>query len=152
MIIDNMRNSGLYLAAHPGFAEAFAFLEKAVAEALPVGRYEIDGDNVYAMVQAYDTKPSEAGSYEAHERYIDLQYVMSGVEKIEFLDIAKATVKIPYDPAKDAAFYADSDLAGVAVLEAGDYCIFFPHDIHKPARIFGDTSAPVKKIVVKIKV
>ena len=152
MIIDSMNNCTLYYTVHPGFEKAFDFVRKAVAEDLPVGRYEIDGDNVYAMVQAYDTKPSETGVFEAHERYIDLQYVVSGVEKIEFLDITKATVRTPYDAAKDAAFYENSDRAGVAVLEAGDYGIFFPHDTHKPGRMFGQIPTPVKKIVAKIKV
>ena len=152
MIIDNIRNSKLYASTYPGFAEAFAFLEKAVAEDLPVGRYEINGDQVFAMVQAYETKPSEAGAYEAHENYIDLQFVMSGVECIEFVDIEKAAVKTPYDPSKDAAFFENSPLSGKAVFEAGDFGIFFPHDTHKPARIFGEGPAPVKKIVAKIKV
>ena len=152
MIIDSMKNCELYYAVNPGFEKAFNFIRKAVAENLDVGRYEIDGDKVFAMVQTYDTKPSEAGSYEAHERYIDVQYVVSGVETVEFLDIAKAVVKTPYDPAKDAAFFENSPLAGVTVLEAGDYGIFFPQDIHKPGRIFGQCPTAVKKIVVKVKI
>lgn len=152
MIIDTMKNCQLYYSVHPGFEKAFAFVKKAVAEDLPVGRYEIDGDAVFAMVQSYDTKPSEAGAFEGHEKYIDLQFVMSGAETIEVMDIAKAAVKTPYDETKDAAFFHNSEKAGVVVLEAGDYGIFFPHDTHKPGRIFGEKAVPVKKIVAKIKV
>lgn len=151
MIIDNLKNSALYTSVHPGFAEAFAFLEKAVAEDLPVGRYEIDGDRVFAMVQAYESKPSEAGVYEGHENYIDVQFIISGVECIEFMDISKAAVKTPYDPSKDAAFFENSPLSGKAVFEAGEYGIFFPHDIHKPGRIYGEAPCAVKKVVVKVK-
>ena len=93
MIIDNLKNSRLYCGVNPGFETAFKFLEKAMTEDLPTGRYELDGDRVYAMVQAYDTKPSEAGVYEGHENYIDVQFIISGVECIEFMDISKAAVK-----------------------------------------------------------
>lgn len=152
MIIDNMKNRSLYASAYPGFETAFKFLEKAVAEDLPVGRYELDGDRVFAMVQAYDTKPSEAGAFEGHRNYIDVQFVISGIECIEFMDIGKAAVKTPYDPAKDAAFFENSPVSGKMVLEAGEYGIFYPHDIHKPGRIYGDAATPVKKVVVKVKV
>lgn len=152
MILDNLRNCQLYAQTHPGFAEAFEFLKRAATEELPTGRYEIDGDRVYAMVQAYDSKPSEAGAYEAHKNYIDVQFLISGIECIEYVDITKATVKEPYDPAKDAAFFVDSPVAGKVVLEAGDFGIFYPHDIHKPGRIYGEAPAAVKKVVVKVKV
>ena len=49
MIADTLQNRRLYEAVHPAFARAFDFLEKAVAEELPVGRYELDGDAVYAI-------------------------------------------------------------------------------------------------------
>ena len=152
MIIDSMKNHKLYAATYPGFREAFAFLEKAMAEDLPVGRYEIDGTKVFALVQTYETKPSAAGSFEGHRNYIDLQFILSGVEIIETLDISKAAVKVEYDESKDAAFFENSEKSGTVVLEAGEYGIFFPHDIHKPGRIFGAEPAPVKKIIVKIAV
>ena len=152
MIIANLKNSNLYYGVNPGFETAFKFLERAAVEDLPVGRYELDGDRVYAMVQSYETKPSEAGAYEGHEKYIDVQFIISGIECIEFVDISKAAVKTPYDPAKDAAFFENSPLSGKAVFEAGEYGIFFPHDIHKPGRIYGEAAAPVKKVVVKVKV
>ena len=53
MIFDRIENSAKYANSHKGFAEGFAFLEKAVAENLPVGRYEIDGDNIFAFIQEY---------------------------------------------------------------------------------------------------
>lgn len=152
MIIDSLQKTRLYAAVHPDFEKAFAFLERAVAEDLPVGKYEIDGTNVYAMVQEYTTKPSESGTFEGHQNYIDIQFILSGVEIIEFMDITKAQVKTPYDPTKDAAFFCDSEKAGKAILEAGEYGIFYPHDIHKPGRVANDTPCEVRKIVVKVKV
>lgn len=150
MILDRMENTGLYSPVHEKFAEAFSFIQKAVAQDLPVGKYELDGDRLYAMVQAYNTKPAENAKFEAHLRYIDIQYIVSGVEAMKFANIGKMEVSVPYDEAKDCAFYHDNAQAAVAVLEAGEYAIFFPQDIHMPGVARSQPSA-VKKIVVKVK-
>ena len=150
MILDRMENWGLYSPVHEKFAEAFAFIQKAVAQELPVGRYELDGDRLYAMVQAYDTKLPENARFEAHRRYIDIQYIISGVEAMKFANIGKMEVSVPYDEAKDCAFYRDNVQAAVAVLGAGEYAIFFPQDIHMPG-VAPERPSAVKKIVVKVK-
>ena len=149
MIIDKLENSSKYISAHKGFAEAFAFLQKAAAENLPVGRYEIDGDNVFAFIQEYTSKTESA--FETHKNYIDIQFVFSGVEVIEVTDIANMKEAIPYSPEKDVTFYDDYDKATVAVIESGAYGIFFPWDAHKPGLAFKGNPDEVKKIVVKVK-
>ena len=151
MIMDRMENAGLYHGVHEKFEEAFAFIRKAVAEDLPVGKYELDGDRLYAMVQAYTTKLPENAKFEAHRRYIDIQYIISGTEVMKFANIGKMEVSVPYDEAKDCAFYHDNSQASVAMLEAGEYAIFYPQDIHMPGVAQLQPSA-VKKIVVKVKV
>ena len=80
LIIDRLENSEKYINSHKGFAESFAFLKKAFSEDLPVGRYEIDGDNVFAFIQEYTSKTESA--FETHKNYIDIQFVHSGVEVI----------------------------------------------------------------------
>ena len=149
MIIDRLENSHKYVSSHKGFAESFAFLQKAVTENLPVGRYEIDGDNVFAFIQEYTSKTESA--FETHKNYIDIQFVSSGVEVIEVADISKMTESIPYSTEKDVAFYEDYDRATVAVIESGAYGIFFPWDAHKPGLALKGNPDQVKKIVVKIR-
>ena len=152
MIIDSLKNHSLYAAIHKNFAPAFAFIQKAVADDLPVGKYVVDGDDLYASVQAYTTKLEADGKFEGHQNYIDIQYIVSGIETVGVVDIEKAVSKTAYNPEKDVEFYEDSPKASTAVLEAGEYGIFFPHDIHKPGLCYENNPAPVKKIVVKIKV
>lgn len=149
MIIDKLENSHKYIGSHKGFADGFAFLQKAVTENLPVGRYEIDGDNVFAFIQEYTSKTESA--FETHKNYIDIQFVASGVEVIEVADIANMKETIPYSPEKDVTFYEDFDKATVAVIEAGAYGIFFPWDAHKPGLALNSNPDEVKKIVVKVK-
>ena len=71
MIIDNLKTASRYAAMCEGLAKGFSFIERAKKENLAVGKYEIDGDNVFAMVQEYDTKV--ASKTESHLKYIDIQ-------------------------------------------------------------------------------
>lgn len=151
MIFDKLEQSSLYYGVQERFEAAFDFIRKAEEEKLPIGKYELDGKNLYAIVQEYTTKSEEEGKFEGHDKYIDIQYIVSGIERIAVVDIKKAVPKTEYNAEKDVTFYEDSERAGQGVIEAGEYGIFFPHDIHKPGLTFGTETTTVKKIVVKIK-
>lgn len=151
MIIDTLQNCTLYYGVHTNFEKAFDFIKKAVDEDLPVGKYEIDGKALYASVQEYNSKAAQDAKFEGHRNYIDIQYIVSGVETMEVVGIDKATRKTDYNPEKDVEFYEDNAHAARGVFQAGEYGIFFPHDIHKPGMALCGRSAPVKKIVVKVK-
>ncbi|MEI8225577.1 MAG: YhcH/YjgK/YiaL family protein, partial [Bacteroidota bacterium] len=62
--------------------KAFTFLNESDLTKLEVKRYDLDGDNVYALISEYLTKNNEDARYEAHQKYIDIQYVISGKEQI----------------------------------------------------------------------
>ncbi len=146
MIIDSLKNCEKYISCHKGFDKAFDFLKKAAEENLPVGRYEIDGDRVFAFIQEYTSKTES--SFEAHRNYIDIQFILSGTEVMKACDISQMTVSVPYT--EDVMFFEDNERASVLVIEAGEYGIFFPWDAHKPGLCF-DAPADVKKVVVKVK-
>ena len=152
MVFDTLKNCAQYYSLHEKFEAAFAFIKEACAKDLAVGKYEIEGKELYASVQEYTPKAPEQGKFEAHKNYIDIQYIISGVEVMGDMDIAKAASKSDYNPEKDVEFYHDNDKAGYCVVEDGEFCIFFPHDVHKPGLMYQDVAAPVKKIVVKVKV
>lgn len=152
MIIDAMQHSSNYAAVHPRFEAAFAFLKKAVEEQLPVGRYELDGSELYAMVQEYETSDGSKSRLEGHRRYIDIQFLISGTEAVELVEIAGAKEDCPYDEAKDVCFFASDATPTRAVLHAGEYGIFFAHDLHKPGLSVNGEPQKVKKVVVKIKI
>ena len=151
MIIDNLKNCELYFGVNKNFEKAFEFIKKACNENLPVGKYEIDGKDVYAMVQEYDTKPEENGKFEGHRKYIDIQFIVSGEEKMELMDISKAVAKTEYNEERDFLFFENTDKANKTVFTGGEYGIFFPWDIHKPGLSAKAESNAVRKIVVKVK-
>lgn len=149
MIADKLQNCALYYGCHEKFEAAFEFLKKAVSDNLAPGKYELDGKELYANIMEYESKL--VSKAEAHKNYIDIQFIVSGIEVMDYCDIAKATPNTEYNAEKDVMFYTDCPKAGTCALEAGEFAIFFPHDVHKPGMCF-DKPAAVKKIVVKVKV
>ena len=154
MISANINEAMLenYKKVHPRFEAAFEGLKKLVAENAEVGKYEIEGSDVYAMVQEYKTKAPEEAKFEAHRKYIDIQYIISGVEKMEMIDVSKATEITEYDVEKDFQFFDYGNTAVLGCFEDEDFAVFFPQDVHKPGMAVDSGSSAVKKIVVKIKV
>lgn len=150
MIFDSLKNKTLYEALGTKFVKAFAFVERAEREDLPIGRYEIDGDAIFANIQEYETKQPENAPFEAHRRYIDIQYIQRGQERMILTSPAHTSPITEYSEEKDVAFFADHDAPVDCIVHAGEFGIFFPQDIHKPGLAFGGTPSPVKKILVKI--
>ena len=158
MIIDQLKNvqSGFYpnllasVAGDAGLAQrlqaAFHYLQTADLANTPPGRVEIDGNRVFARVQEYNTKPRTQGFWEAHRQYLDVQYVVSGLEHMGFANIEQLTAGA-YDAAKD---FLPLDGAGSFVLlPAGMFTVFMPQDGHMPG-IAVNEPQPVKKVVVKV--
>ena len=151
MVLDTMQNYELYCSLHPNFKKAFEFIEKAIKEDLPDGRYTLEGTDLYAAIKEYTTKNPADAMPEAHRKYIDIQYVLSGSEMMTLTDISKAVSKIAYNEEKDVELFEDREDAAVALFEAGEYGIFFPNDVHKPSLTYKDTPTTVKKVLVKVK-
>jgi len=150
MILDTLENSARYADLHPAFKEAFAFMEKAAKEDLAVGRYELDGDNLFALVQAYETKPESEAKWEAHKKYIDIQFVVSGSEIIGWDSINNLPTGETYSEEKDCYVY-QAPAATNLIVETGTFAILYPEDLHSPGVAY-KASAPVKKVVVKVKI
>ncbi len=151
MIYDSLKNCDRYAPAHDGFSKAFDFIKKAQAEKLSEGRYEIDGDRVYAFIQKYTSKLESESSFEAHKRYIDIQCILSGVEVMQFADVEAFTPSCEYNDERDVVFFNDREKVGTVVVREGEYGVFFPWDAHKPGMCFNASPAEVCKIVVKVK-
>ena len=128
--------------------KAFAFLKEHDLKTLAVGKYPIDGDNVYATVTENPTKDYDSTKWESHRSYVDLQYVISGEEKIGVSPLANLTITKEYDASKDLQNYSGEGKLYLARPAA--FFLFFPSDAHRPNITTGDKKAD-KKIVIKIK-
>ncbi len=135
---------------HPEWWKAvFGFLRSDL-KAMAAGKYPIVGDQVFAMVSEYSTKKPEEAKWEAHRKYIDLQYMIDGEEKMGQLPLANAVSPQAYDEDKDLVFFDDQD-GEYFTASPNCFFLFFPEDVHRPG-IFIEESKPVKKLVVKIAV
>jgi YhcH/YjgK/YiaL family protein len=130
--------------------KAFSFLKSTDLSKLPVKRAEIDGDNVYALVQDYLSKNDEAANFEAHRKYADIQYVINGAE---IMEITPLTMK----KAEVTAYNASSDIEYMTVTQKTSikatperFFMFFPSDSHRPGMKDGENSR-IRKVVVKVK-
>jgi YhcH/YjgK/YiaL family protein len=134
-----------------GLEAAFEFLEKTDLAALPLGRTDIDKDNVYAAVSQGETKPPEAAKFEAHRRYIDVQYIVSGQEGIGFAPVVALETTEAYDAAKDIEFFAMPAKFATIQMKPGRFGVFGPGEGHMPGcHLEGPHT--VRKVVVKVDV
>nr|WP_157536248.1 YhcH/YjgK/YiaL family protein [Mucilaginibacter sp. L294] len=138
-----------YYANKAVWDKVFLFLKQTNLDTLSPGKHPIDGDNAYASVTEGPSKELDKAGWESHRKYIDLQYVIKGKERIDAINIDKATVTKPYDEAKDGAAYTAEGTSYTA--EPGTFFLFFPQDVHRPnIKVAGYDV--VKKLVIKIKV
>ncbi|MET0263714.1 MAG: YhcH/YjgK/YiaL family protein, partial [Rariglobus sp.] len=110
------------------------------------------GDGVFAMEQAYNTKPPADGRWEAHRVYIDVQVVVSGEELMGVVDVSRLNVAEDLTPAKDVMFFDAYEAGSTLRVRAGEIAVFYPVDAHKPSVSAGAASVLVRKTVVKIPV
>jgi YhcH/YjgK/YiaL family protein len=134
-----------------GFEAGFTFLERSDLATLPLGRHDIDGDSVYAILQRSVTRLPADGRFETHEQYIDIQFLIAGEEVIGLAPVNGLRVTEPYDAAKDIAFYATPNGWERLALTPGQFAVFFPDDGHMPLCAAGQPMA-IHKAVVKVKV
>lgn len=130
---------------------AFDFLVSLDADA-EEKRYALQGDEIYAAIESYDTQLPSSKLPEAHRKYVDIQVLLAGVERIAWTAVDGLTVAKPYMPDRDIAFFDRPKPLGTMLdLEPGLFAVFFPCDAHTPGLQI-DGPCRVKKAVVKIAV
>jgi len=147
MIFDILGNNALYAGLGHNLPAGLEFLREHDLTTLPLGRMEIDGNNLYALVQEYKTKPAEQGVWEAHRQYIDIQYMVAGRERMGFTNIRSMTSG-EYVPERD--FQPMTGSGNTLELFANSFVIFFPEDGHMPGLLI-DSPEMIRKVVLKVK-
>lgn len=136
----NMKNGKSWEAA-------YKFLRENDLEKLAIGRYDLL-DGTYATVSEYKTKEPDSAKYEAHRKYIDIQYVQSGCEYIDLLPMSGIKEKAVYDEKSDILFFVGKEGKRLYA-DNNHFFVFFPEDVHRPC-LKVDSVSTVRKIVVKI--
>lgn len=147
MILDSLKNKAQYAALHPRFQTVFDFIDNNDVASLPLGRHDIDGDNIFVMVQELDLRDTSEARLELHRKYIDIQLLLSGPNEIfgwsEMKDCLQPETE--FDEQKDIQLFTDVPQCFYSVGE-GQFSILFPEDGHAPMLGQGR----VKKCIFKI--
>lgn len=149
MILDKLENAAMYAGISENLKKGLEFLKNTELSNLEIGRYEIDGKEVFALVSEYDSKKHEDCRLEAHQIYADIQYIVSGREAIGYVALDGQNILSEYNPDKDIVFFSGETIQ--LVLESGMFAVFFPQDIHRPCMQI-DGPEKVKKVVIKVRV
>jgi YhcH/YjgK/YiaL family protein len=150
MVIDRLENSALYQHFGPKFIKAFQYLRETDFAQVPKGKYEIDGTDIIAIVNEYDTVPASGEQMEAHKQYIDIQYIVSGQELIGHDLLQGQAPSKAYDETADYWLFGGAP-SFFSRMEPGMFAIFYPTDLHMP-NIRVDEAVAVKKVVMKVRV
>ena len=150
MILDQLSASAAYESLHPLFPKAFAYL-RAFDVKTEDGKYELQGDDLVAIVQRYRTAPTADKLWEAHQIYGDIQVVYQGLEYCGHADQKTLTVTMPYIAEKDVEKYAAPSVpSALLTLGRGNFAIFHPQDGHQPGVQIG-ASSEIVKVVIKFR-
>ncbi len=149
MIAARLEDAARQAPRGEGLKKALEFLRRPGLAALPDGRYELDGERVFALVQRYGTAEAGEPRFEAHRKYIDVQYVAAGAETIGWVPLEAVAVDEPYDELKDALFGRARGGWTPVRLEAGMLAVLWPADAHAPRLAAGEPGS-VTKVVVKV--
>ena len=150
MVLDKIENINLYKGLSKRLDTALNLLTTEDFVAKKDGKYEVDSDNIFYMVQRYETMPIEEGKFEAHRKYIDIQVVVSGSEIIGYAPIAALKTETDYSTDGDCELFNIPQKFTSLQMTKGMFSILWPKDGHMPCRI-AEKSEPVCKVVIKIK-
>jgi len=147
MIADRLVNAHRYTGLGPRITRAFEFLTRPGLDAIADGRYDLDGAEVFALVQRYTSKREAEGFWEAHRRHADLQFVVAGEERIGYGPMERFAGG-GYDADRDFETFTGS--GDFLRLQAGGFVLLWPGEVHMP-QIAAAAPAAVTKVVVKIR-
>jgi len=148
MILDLLANHGSYLTLHRRLAPAFAWLTAQDWNRVADGKTLIADEDLFGIVETGTTALAETRKFESHRRYLDIQYEISGGERMGWCPASALSAGIQGGP--DIWFHPEPTLPQQVIVTPGYFAIFLPLEGHKPCCQLADAAAPFRKCVVKV--
>lgn len=148
MILDLLANHAAYHALHPRLKPAFAWLAAQDWGRIADGRVAIDGEDVFAIIEAGTTAAPATRRFESHRRYLDIQYVISGGERMGWCPAAG--IAAGEQAGADIWFHPEPPVSQLITALPGHFVVFAPAEAHKPCCLLAEAPAPFRKCVVKV--
>ena len=115
MILSTLTKADRFYALHPLFARAFDFLRSTDLLALASGKHAVQGEEIFAIVEACPARTKADAKLECHRRYIDIQLVLEGVDEMGWRPVAECvSPKTDYQAAHDIRFFNDAPSSWVS--------------------------------------
>ena len=149
MLFSSIKNASHNDISSERFQRALAWLATTDMSTIECGRHDIVGDEVFANVMEFTTVPAGEKNFEAHRRYADIHYVISGVERLAVAPVDEVEPVCDFNEEDDFGLYANPAREAWVTLHEGDIVVTPPEDAHKPG-CCEDAPAPLKKICVKV--
>lgn len=147
MILDRLDNAQQYFSLHAGFWKAFRYLAETDFDKLEDGTHQIEPGRLFVIVAQDAARGENKAILESHRKYIDIQYTISGHERIGWQAVGDCDATTAFDSGRDLQFYDNRPRQWVDI-PADHFAVFFPNDAHAP--LAGDQSP--RKAVVKVAV
>lgn len=144
MILGNINTFKNYNIVSDTLVNCLKVLRELPTDA-PCGKVELDGGIFYTVMDTQLSTNSDK-LFETHQRYTDIQYILSGTEQMIYSDSSALTPSVPYSPEKDIAFHSGSGIS--LILNVGDFAVFTPTDAHA----CGIGNGFARKVVMKVPV
>ena len=149
MIYDSLKHLEAYKGIHPGIYRGLELLRDTNFSQQEDGRHEVDGDDLFYLLQSYDTKEGNDAP-EAHRKSADIQVLLSGREKIGVGALEDMTEEVEARPEGDIWFYHGP--VDEVTLSGDKFAVLFPGDAHAPCIAVDGAPVPCRKCVVKVRV
>lgn len=125
-------------------------LQKQDLANMEPGRYEIDGDKLFYLVQDAMPRLLDGCKSEAHATYADIQLPIGACERFGMAlpqaDLAPVDDRFE---SNDIAFYPTPANEFFMDVKPGGYAVFLPGELHRPC-VAIDNQTPFRKVVVKV--
>ena len=149
MIYDSLKHLEAYKGIHPGIYRGLELLRDTDFSQQEDGRYEVEGSELFYLLQSYETKEVN-DTPEAHKKYVDIQFLISGQEKMGVGALEDMTEEVEARPQGDIWFYHGP--LDEVTLSGDKFAVLFPGDAHAPCINVGSAPVPCRKCVVKVRV
>jgi len=149
MIFDTLENAEAVARMDARLKAGLDFIRSKEAAALAPGRYEL-ADGSTAIIDTYETVAAREKRLEAHRKFIDIQYIAEGTERMDHAFVNGLEADCEYNEEKDIVFFREPKDVASIIVNGASFAVFYPNDAHKPGVMAGETPSAIRKVVVKV--
>ena len=129
MILDRFENAHRYRNLGENFSIAIDYLIRTDVFSLPLGKFEINNQDVYGFVKETPLT-HENLRWEAHRLYADIQLILGGAERISFIAFDNQPISESYNSENDILFYSEQNSGFDCMLSHGNFMVLLPGELH----------------------